>query len=294
MIITNIKGGLGNQMFQYATGLALSKRKNTEHKLDLSHFDLYKDPNNKETKRRFELDVFNTHFSIATEEEIEKVKYQYGLISKPIALANFYLQVFDFIKYPITLNPNTKDIYLEGHYPSEDFFKDYEEDIRKEFTLKAETKEFKDFCSIIAKDGRRSVSVHIRRGDYVTNANANKHHGVLDVDYYESSWDLLKQQVGELKPYVFTEFKEDIDWVKENMPFIGNDAIYMKNYEFTGPESMILMSKCHNNIVANSSFSWWGAWLNSNKGKIVIAPKSWLKNGDGRNKRIVPESWIRV
>lgn len=294
MIITNIKGGLGNQMFQYATGLALSKRKNTEHKLDLSHFDLYKDPNNKETKRKFELDVFNTTFSIATEEEIAKVKYPYGLISKPIALVNFYLQVFDFIKYPITLNPNTKDIYLEGHYPGEDFFKDYEEDIKKEFTLKTETKEFKDFCSIIAKDGRRSVSVHIRRGDYVTNANANKHHGVLDVDYYENAWDILKQQVGELKQYVFTEFKEDIDWVKENMPFIGNDAIYMKNYEFTGPESMILMSKCHNNIVANSSFSWWGAWLNSYKEKIVIAPRSWLKNGDGRNKRIVPENWIRV
>jgi len=294
MIVTSLKGGLGNQMFLYAAGLALARRKNTSHKVDISHFELYKNPKNKETKRKLELDVFNVNLEIATKEEIEKVKHPYGIISKPLALANFYLQVFDFIKYPILLNPNTKDIYLDGHYISEDFFKECEGEIREEFTLRNESREFKEFCRKIQKDGKGSVSVHVRRGDYVTSKNANKHHGVLDVDYYKRAWDILKQQVGDLKPYVFTELKEDIDWVKENMPFQGENAEYMKEYEFTGPESMILMSKCSNNIVANSSFSWWGAWLNDNDQKIVIAPKGWLKNGDGRNNRVVPESWIRV
>jgi len=295
MIITDLKGGLGNQMFQYAAGLALSLEKNTEHKVRIAHFKTYGGIN-PETPRELRLTAFNVDLDIASEEEIKHVRFPYPVISHILSLANFYLLVHDYIKYPIVLNKNSKDIYLDGHFPSEDYFKKFADVIHKEFTLKEElqTKEFNDFCSKIAKDGEKSVSVHIRRGDYVTNAYASKHHGVLEVDYYERAINLLKEKYGNLKPYVFTEFKEDIEWVKKNMPFLGDDVTYMKDYDFDSAQSMIIMSKCKNNIIANSSFSWWGAWLNQNNDKIVIAPKSWLKNGDGRNKRIVPEDWTRI
>lgn len=295
MIITDLKGGLGNQMFEYAAGLALSLKKGTDHKVRISHFQPAGGVNT-ETARELRLTSFNVSLNIATDEEIKRVQYPYPIISKIFSLVNFYLLVHDYIKYPILLNKNTKDIYLNGHFPSEDYFIDYADIIRKEFTLRKEyqTKEFNDFCSKIAEDGKTSVSIHVRRGDYVTNSYANKHHGLLDVDYYSRAVKMIKDKYGDIQPYVFTEFKEDIEWVKENMPFVGEKAIYLKDYDFDSPQSIILMSKCSNNIIANSSFSWWGAWLNQNPDKIVIAPKNWLKNGDGRNKRIVPDSWTRI
>lgn len=295
MIVVNLKGALGNQLFQYAAGRALALEKGTDLKLQVDHYD----PNKrylKEIQRRLDLDCFNVKFDVATTEEINRVKYPYPGVSNLLAIVNSYLLAHDYIKLPIILNKNSKDIYLDGHFQSEDFFKKYSDIIREEFTFKKELESeyFNNFVSEIRSQKNKSVAIHVRRGDYVTNKYANKHHGTLDGEYYEKALDVLRKKYGKIKPYVFTEFFDEIKWVKENIPSLEKDTVFVKESQLTDPQSFVVMSKCAHNIIANSSYSWWAAWLNSNKDKTVIAPKKWLRKGDGRNKRIVPESWIRV
>jgi len=292
MVITNLKGGLGNQMFEYAMGLTLSIEKKTEYKLDTSHFDEYFKFSN-ETRRFLELDSFNTTLDIASKQEIKQVKYPYSLLSTILNLANLYLLAHGYIKYPILIKKNSKDIYLDGYFQNEIYFKKHSDRVIKDFTLKKslETKDYKSIKEDILNSKNPSVSIHIRRGDYITNTNANKHHGVLDDSYYISAIETLKKKYGTIKEFIFSD---DVDWVKKNLQFIDNEAIYVSKLGLNSAQEMILMSKCKNNIIANSSFSWWGAWLNRNKEKTVIAPKSWLRNGDGIHNGIVPKEWIRM
>jgi len=289
MIITDLKGGLGNQMFQYAAGLALSLEKNTGHKVDLTHFD-NQDSFANETPRPFLLDRLNTHYEIASQEDLRLVKYPIPVISNVMNILNAFLVGRNYIKYPLHIG---KHIYLDGYFQKQEYFGKYASQIIQEFQLKKEheTKEFLKMVNEISKD-ENSVSVHIRRGDYITNPGANKHHGTLSNTYYEDACKFLNDRLGEINLYVFSD---DIEWVKENMSFLtAYKVTYVSSPELIGAQEVSLMSKCKHNIIANSSFSWWGAWLNQNKEKIVIAPKSWLRNGDGINKGIVPENWIRV
>jgi hypothetical protein len=292
MIITNLKGGLGNQMFQYATGLSLAREKNTTHKVETEHFKNNTDFK-KETERVFELDFFNTKYEIASKEEILSVKYPYPLISKVLVLMNSYLLAHNYIKLPLTLNKGSKDIYLDGYFQSENYFKKYSEKIREEFTLNSKllTKDFHHILKLINDSKGNSTSVHLRRGDYITNVHANKHHGVLEDSYYINALELIRKMAKDSKLFVFSD---DIEWVKKNLDFLDKSSIFVSEFKFNSAQEITLMSKCQNNIIANSSFSWWGAWLNQNKEKIVIAPKNWLKNGDGRNKQIVPGDWLRI
>ncbi len=289
MIITDLKGGLGNQMFQYAAGLALSLEKNTKHKVDLTHFD-NQDSFANETPRPFLLDRLNTHYEIASQGDLHLVKYPIPVISNVVNILNAFLVGRNYLKYPLHLGEN---IYLDGYFQKQEYFEKYSSQIISEFQLKNEyeTKDFLRIANEISRD-EDSVSVHIRRGDYITNPGANKHHGVLNNSYYEDACKFLSDRLDEINLYVFSD---DIDWVKENMPFLNDyKVIYVSSPELIGAQEMSLMSKCRHNIIANSSFSWWGAWLNQNEGKMVIAPKRWLRDGDGINKGIIPEDWIRI
>ena len=291
MIITNLKGGLGNQMFQYAAGLSLSIERDTLHKLETEHFT--NDSFKKETKRKFELDSFNISSDFASEQEILSVKYPYPLLSKLIVLVNSYLLAHNYITYPLSINRNSKDIYLDGYFQREKYFIKHRDLIKREFSLKEELidKKFKDIENLIIDSRDKSVSIHIRRGDYITNIHANKHHGVLDDSYYINAIKLLKDRLKDIQLFIFSD---DIEWVKSNLKFLDKGTTFVSEYGFNSAQEITLMSKCQNNVIANSSFSWWGAWLNENKNKIVIAPNKWLRNGDGIHKDIVPEGWIRI
>lgn len=289
MIITDLKGGLGNQMFQYATGLALSSEKNTKHKVDLTHFD-NQDTFANETPRPFLLDKLKTRYEIASQEDLRLVKYPIPVLSNVMNILNAFLVGRNYLKYPLHIGEN---MYLDGYFQKQEYFEKYSSQIISEFQLKKEyeTKDFLKIAEQISRD-EDSVSVHIRRGDYITNPNANKHHGALNNSYYENACKFLNDRLGKINLYVFSD---DIDWVKENMSFLTVYKItYVSSPELIGAQEISLMSKCKHNIIANSSFSWWGAWLNQNEGKMVIAPKNWLRDGDGMNKGIVPDDWIRV
>jgi hypothetical protein len=124
----------------------------------------------------------------------------------------------------------------------------------------------------------------------VANKNANAHHGTCTLDYYHEAIKIMKEKIK--NPYFFI-FSDDIPWVKENLKIDG-DAFFITGKKIKDHEEMFLMSRCKHNIIANSSFSWWGAWLNNNPEKIVIAPKRWFNNEKINTSDLVPDNWLRI
>jgi len=268
MKIIAIKGGLGNQMFQYAYGrnLELSKKNVL---FDVSFY--YGNKSKIDTARDFKLDNFN----IKTSADFSKKK-------RPL------LNLIKKIQYHLNLADN-------GFWNSEKYFSDNASAIREEFTLKPPlSKKAEEILSLI-KNTKNSISLHIRRGDYVNDKKTNQYHGTCDSEYYSKALEYITSKVGnDINLFIFSD---DIKWVKENM-FFGQQSLYPTTYvsspEIPDYEELILMSKCQHNIIANSSFSWWGAWLNENRDKIVIAPKRWALRGENNFKDIVPQGWYRI
>jgi hypothetical protein len=258
MKLIKIKGGLGNQMFQYAYGrtLEISGKKIA---FDISFFYGNKSPN--DTDRIFELNNFNleTNASFLKEKKENFVKKIYQKILNKLGL-------------------------IDQFYQSEKYFKEIDYQIRREFTLKKP-------ISDPEIENSNSVSVHVRRGDYVNDSKTNQYHGTCSMEYYKKAIAEIKEKYPEV---VFYFFSDDIDWVKENFNIDGEKMKIGSNSSLSDCEELILMSKCKHNIIANSSFSWWAAWLNQNPDKIVIAPKKWMNKELGSRPNITPESWIKI
>lgn len=287
-IITKLQGGLGNQMFQYATGRSVAQRNGAELKLDI--FALKHDP-----QREYALGCFNTTQRIATQEEISKFlrhKTRKGKFwfwyNRWIADEKRYTQEkqFNFDQHILEL----KDpVYLDGAWQTEKYFKDIRDLLQKEFTLRSEpSAETKDWIKKVS--ACTSVSLHIRRGDYVSNHAANQFHGTCPIKYYEKAINLISQKI---KDPVFFIFSDEIAWAKDNLnaPF---PLYFISGKNISDCEEMTIMSSCKNNIIANSSFSWWGAWLNKNPYKLVIAPQKWFTTKKMNTADLTPESWTRI
>jgi len=200
-------------------------------------------------------------------------KYKHTVFSEICDRDNIKISsVYNEPKFSYTEIPYTKDLLIKGYFQSYKYFEDYENDIQELFTLPT---------SIVRAGYDNITSVHVRRGDYV---NLKHYHGICDLEYYQNAM----KEIGNSH---FLFFSDDMDWVKEN--FKGDNISY-SNYD----EEIIdlaLMSICHNNIIANSSFSWWGAYLNKNKNKKVIAPKNWFgPKGPKDTQDLIPPSWIKM
>ena len=187
-------------------------------------------------------------------------------------------------------NPNNK--YFVGYWQSENYFNSIEKIIREHFKFKPTLSE-KNLRLKKRIENSNSVSLHIRRGDYVNNASAYKTHGLCSIEYYNRAIDEIKRQV---KDPIFFIFSDDPEWVKSTDFGIINFEIIDWNIGNLSYIDMQMMNCCKHNIIANSSFSWWGAWLNSNSKKIVISPKKWFANDvlNEQAKNIVPNSWIKI
>ena len=248
MIIVKLKGGLGNQMFQYAYGRKLTLERQATLVLDKTYLTPIRQLITGTTTRHYELGEF-------------KIK----------------------AKFTKAKGHN----YLDGYWQNEKYFKDIRHILLKDFTLKKKTNNFLKLKKLIAETN--SVSIHFRRGDYVKRAVTRKYHGVLNLNYYRRAIALIGEKVE--KPNFFV-FSDDISWVKKNFK-IGKPLTFISGLrKLTNSEELILMSLCKHNIIANSSFSWWGAWLNKNPAKIVIAPKRWFRAKT--DSEIVPQSWIKL
>lgn len=290
MIISELAGGLGNQMFQYAAGRALSVRLNVPLRLDISGFDSYQLHNGFELSR-----IFNIDSEIIGEEELNQVL---GIHSRwRRFLKKSYLSFIrtkqlicePHFHYWSELNHLSGDCYLTGYWQSEKYFLDAVDLIRKEFTFK-EPLDYRNEEIATKVSQENSISLHVRRGDYVSSALNLSIYESCSPDYYARSIDYITRRVPAPKFYIFSD---DLSWVMENLkidfPHVYIDINCGKN----SFKDMRLMSLCQHHIIANSSFSWWGAWLNSRVDKIVIAPKRWFKSSlDTRD--LLPEDWIRL
>lgn len=289
MKIVNIAGGLGNQMFQYAFALGLKEKFNGEEiKIDISTFDGLK------IERQYELGaVFNVQLPIATSKDLRKVTH-YSRNSKLRKLMRRIFgrkrteykepRLFTFWKDVYAINGNC---YYEGSWQNEAYFKDYKSIIKKAFCFKNELDD-KNRKILNAIRHTNSVSIHVRRGDYL---NIPFYQNICDEPYYRRAISYIKENVE--KPHFYI-FSTDTEWCKANIvPILGESPFTVIDWN-TGLDSykdMQLMSCCHHNIIAHSSFSWWAAWLNTNESKIVVAPKEWFRR-DGITDKPQLASWV--
>ncbi len=288
MLIIKIKAGLGNQMFQYAFGRALSLERNETLFLD-SHY--YNNQPIQDAKREFILDKFNIKADLLS-RELHK-KYNTGI---KIFLRKIYRKIYkidDYKYYPSLIK--SKISYYDGYWINQRYFIKYQDIIRKELSLKNPygdaAKKVHDEISSSIKESMIPVSIHIRRGDFVSSPQA-AFNGLMGMPYYEKAYDLLVSKYS-LKMIKLFIFSDDISWVKYNLK-LSCPMFFVSNNNVRDYEEVILMSQCSHHIIANSTFSWWGAWLNPNKNKIVISPKQWLKDKTSEELDILPAEWVKI
>lgn len=293
MISIQLCGGLGNQMFQYAAARSLEEFHCTDLKLDLGWYSQKFDINT--TLRNYELQCFKLNAMIANEKEKEgfakrNASKWYKLCEKfkPISRKRVYYE--PYYHYNPKFFCLSKNVYLYGYYQSEKYFKSIRNILLTEFNWKTlPSGKNKEVLELI--DKTESVSLHIRRGDYISNSTANKQHGVCSLSYYQKCLADIKKHL--TTPHFFV-FSDDIPWAKENLKVDAETTFVDHNNIDHGFEDMRLMSHCKHNIIANSSFSWWGAWLNKNSEKKVYAPKKWFQIENHNTKDLIPEDWTKV
>jgi len=283
MTIVKLKGGLGNQLFQYAFGRLIASRRGEELKLDKDILGARKD-----TYRAYGLDNFKIKATLATPEETRIAKYPYGPVSKGwrFVKAKFF-RVFH-ITYEVKML-KTQAPYLDGFFQSYKYLEPLRGELLEEISLK-EDLSLKYGALITEMAAANSVAVHIRRGDYINDARTKQAHFICDLVYYEKAMAFISEKIS---APVFYIFSDDIAGAKENLK--GKEKlVFVSNPEMKDYEEMMLMSKCQHNIIANSSFSFWSAWLNQNPAKIVIGPKKWNNKYPAAYRDLMPESWLKI
>ena len=284
MIIVRLRGGLGNQMFQYAAGRQLSIKHNVPLKFDLSLLNV---ESTTCTKRYFELDKFNISIEFASEKEVKVIRKQrWKNILTPTWLKERENDCYNQFRRA------GKNCCLDGYFQSEKYFINVSEQIRSELTFK-DALIGSDWVEVKKQiEDSNSISLHFRRGDYVENPNTNKFHGVCSMDYYQNAVKAIVEKVE--NPHFFI-FSDDIRWVIENFK-VNYPTVFVEKKDEDLHSDFQLMSHCKHHIIANSSYSWWAAWLSNNKGKIIIVPEKWFADTEKQNKAIdlLPSKWIKL
>lgn len=299
MIVIRLSGGLGNQLFQYAFGKNLSIKNRALLKFETSDYQ--------NDFRKYALDKFNIPESasrISTDADLSLIgipqvfdKSLYGKIRRKLfrsveSLRPIYQRRFiiePYFHFCADVLKITGNCYLSGVWQSEKYFKENGDIIKRELSLKKlPTISTQNWTKQISECN--SVSLHIRRGDYVHDQKTNKLHGTCGIEYYKEAMNLISQKI---KDPVFFIFSDDPQWARENLKS-SYPLFIVSNGEIPDYEELTIMSKCKHNIIANSSFSWWGAWLNENKNKLVIAPQKWFNAKNINTDDLLPTSWIRI
>lgn len=293
MLIIQLQGGIGNQMFQYAFASILAKKNKTKVIIDGSFFNrTEKTPGF--TPRKFELDIFDNPCFMASDldvisfyhlSNINKVKRKLGFHCPKI----YEEPSFDFQTAALSIK---LPVYLKGYFQSYKYFIGYEDFIRQLFSFPVDKLDVINKQLLITIKSSNTIAIHVRRGDYVSDKITSEYHGSCGLDYYLEAIKLLASMN---KDSTLLLFSDDSNWVKEQFENLPYSKIVVDHNE--GEDSwidMLLMSSCRHNIIANSSFSWWAAWLNVNPDKIVIAPKEWFKTKDLNTKTLLPEEWMKL
>ena len=279
-------------MFQYATGRALAARLELPLLIDTSLFDRY-------SLHRYGLDRFRLSASEALPAIRLGGRAWVGLRRVGITPERYLrwkrirlIQEPENLSYvPELLTPSRPtNVYLDGYWQNERYFADHAELIRAELSPNLPLGPKFDAQRLAIKSST-SVSLHIRRGDYVTDVGASSIHGALMMSYYKQAVDYFEQKLGET--FRLVVFSDDIPWARENLRF-RKEMIFVQGSTGVPHEDLFLMAACNHHIVANSSFSWWAAWLNADPHKIVIAPSQWFKSEQLSSVSICPSTWVRL
>lgn len=289
MVIVRLRGGLGNQLFQYAFGRSLAIQKNTTLALDLSW---YKRPHLFSSPRDYELGSYPIKTG---PPQFNTLK---ALLLRRSTLIRYSLEKFFLIKYledsvdcsNIAVESSAKEFFLDGYWQSESYFSGIRDLLLRELTPSIS---FGPACKDLLQQAQNleSVAVHIRRGDYISNTRASAMHGVLPLSYYLKTLNYVADRIH--KPHFFI-FSDDLQWVKKHLNLENYPHTYVESLRLhSAVFELELMRNCRHHIIANSSFSWWGAWLSNSPEQIVIAPKHWFVNAPAPV-GLLPNNWIRA
>ena len=285
MIIVRMVGGVGNQLFCYAYAKSL-QQKGYDVKIDISTFKFNKIDS-------YEFDKYNIDIPISTQEENERL-FNNSLLSK--ILKRFGIDISNKVREKsllfdeslLRINDNS---YVDGYFQNEKYFYDIRDIILEQISINRPLSNFTKSIQKKINSLNNTCSIHVRRGDMANDINV-KIHGVCSVEYYNNAIEYLKNKLGEVNYFIFSD---DFEWCRSNLKI--DNAIFVESDEHRiAHEDIYLMSLCDHNIIANSTFSWWGAWLNDNVSQISIAPMEWFKDKkyQKQSQDIVPNGWIKI
>lgn len=284
MIRIKINGGLGNQLFQYATAYAMSRKLKSKMIIDISESVKYR-------IHPLRLTKLNCSGSFDSKESLidnfllhpRLIKFSSKFIKR------YYIE--STLRYDENLQRLAGNKLLIGYFQSEKYFSEYRAELLQEFFP---SKAFSEYQKKIKQkiESVDSLSIHIRRGDYISNSDASDVHGICNKEYFDRAiTHLTGQELISINTVIFV-FSDDIPWCKENL-HLPYKVVFIEGDAKSPELDMWLMSYCKNNIISNSTFSWWGGWLNTHPSKCVIAPLKWFKTLHD-SKDIVPEGWKRL
>ena len=290
MIVVKLKGGLGNQLFQYAMGRSLAKIHRTVLKMDISFFDTYE-------LHEYSIGPFNIQENFASAKEIRELSFgNKGVLNRVVGRLLHKSKVYapTYVKEKMfqfdheTLNlPD--GVYLDGYWQSEKYFADIVGTIRQEFIVKTlPVGKDKELGESMASC--ESVNLHIRRGSYL-NPPYNKVHGTCSLDYY---FRCIEQICKKVKNPHFFIFSDDPEWARNNLKLSYLTTLVDHNGADKDYEDLRLMTQCKYHILANSTFSWWGAWMSQRAEKMVFAPRQWFVKSGTNTEDLLPMGWKKM
>ncbi len=287
MRIIRIKAGLGNQMFQYAFYKAILKKYGSA-KIDLDAFNIQNFHHGYELEK-----IFGIQSLICSDRERKQLSNLGSDVISKIKLKLFGRKSSEYVEKQFNYSDEVfhlgeKNVYFDGNWQSEKYFMNIKDEVRKTFTFRNKLNEKNQRTSDYIKSSN-SVSLHVRRGNYLRKP---LFWGGCNIEYYNKAINIIIERV---ENPIFFIFSDDMDWCRKNIKIKGHEITYVSWNR--GDESYVdmqLMSSCKHNIMANSSFSWWSAWLNDNKNKIVIAPEKWFNSEEINCSDLIPETWLKI
>jgi len=279
-LLVPIFGGIGNQMFQVAHALAVSE-----------NYDLqptFVQMTNRGTSvRNWEVEVFGIRRGNISPIRVSILRLRISAAREiqKITKKSFMGVAFDNGK-EVAKYAATPPRVLYGYWQRKAFFESYETSVRRQFRFPDLDK---DPVAVAINNKPRSVAIHIRRGDYVSDPVARAHHLICDADWYETSWEFLRLRLGDCHAFVFSD---DPAWVRSNLSLEGSITIVEKVQDEEPWKDMARMSLCDSFIISNSSYSWWAAYLSKSDNKTVVAPKFWFNGISTSEIEICPNDWM--
>lgn len=291
LLVSRLNGGLGNQLFQYACGRAISLASGAHLVLDASGLQT---TNHRVTRRDFELDVYDVRARTATPEEALKCRCatRWGKMGSWIAGVELLAETPHV--YPTLMHPIKRDTILDGFWQSETCFALYAEDIRRDLTPRRELSEQSQRIACIIESAP-SVAIHVRRGDYVSLPSAARFHGTLPLNYYQEAVRRIRACD---RDAMWVVFSDDIEWCRGALTFLDGQSLFVDHNKGRDAwQDLHLMSLCQHHIIANSSFSWWGAWLSerhNREDQMIHAPAKWFVDRDPYAESRIPKRWVKL